>query len=221
MAMWLNMLDVNARDDVRDREFCEWYESTHLPDVLETPDYVNGKRYEVKEFYPGRGKHITTYEIESDDIDETLRVRRAKRDRELEAGRYIDGFIPIWRDVLWQEFARVVPDKETPAGGRWVHLVETICRYPDREDEFNEWYTNTHLPDVQKTPGFMAATRYKAHEQRDGRGQYLTVYEIVTDDIAESMRQRAVFKAEEQAAGRVSDTWAGLWYVLAELKTEA
>lgn len=220
MARWLNMLDVLTRDDDRDREFCAWYESTHLPDVLETPGYVNGKRYETKEEYRGRGSHITTYEIDSDDIDETMRLRRAKRDKEMAAGRYVDAFIPVWRDVLWQEFARVVPDKETPEGNRWVHLVETICRYPDREDEFNDWYTNTHVPDVQKTPGFMTATRYKSHEQRDGRGQYLTVYEIVTTDIEESMRQRAAYKEKERAAGRGSDTWAGMWYVLAELKTE-
>lgn len=137
MARWLNMLDVNTRDDERDIEFCDWYASVHLPDVLETPDYVNGKRYEVREFYPGRGKHITTYEIDSGDIDETLRVRRAKRDREMEAGRYIDGFMPVWRDVLWQQMVQVVPEKEAPSGDRWVHLVETVCRYPDLEDELD------------------------------------------------------------------------------------
>jgi len=29
-----------------------------------------------------------------------------------------------------------------------------------RDDEYNDWYTNTHLPDVLKIPGITGAQRF-------------------------------------------------------------
>jgi hypothetical protein len=220
MARFLNMMDVMCPSEEQDREFCRWYESIHLPDILETPGYVSGRRYVPKQWYPGRGGHITAYEIESEDIDRTMALRREKREKERAAGRYVDAFIPIWRDMVWKQIARVVPGKAEAGGDRWVHFVETFCRFPSREDEYNDWYTNVHVPDVQKTPGFGTAVRYKAHQGRDGRGAYLTVYEIRTTDIDRSMALRAEYKEKERVAGRGSDTWAPMWYVLAKLVTE-
>jgi hypothetical protein len=49
-----------------------------------------------------------------------------------------------------------------------------------RDDEYNDWYTNQHLGDVLKVPGFASAQRFKikgdpvAGEAWD----YLAVYEI-------------------------------------------
>lgn len=36
----------------------------------------------------------------------------------------------------------------------------------DREDEFNEWYDTTHVPDVLAVPGVVAAQRYTLAEVR-------------------------------------------------------
>ena len=33
---------------------------------------------------------------------------------------------------------------------------------PEREDTYNDWYTNVHLPDVLAVPGYVRAARYKA-----------------------------------------------------------
>jgi hypothetical protein len=57
-----------------------------------------------------------------------------------------------------------------------------------REDEFNEWYTNRHIPDVLTLPGIVAAQRFKLSEQqrRDPPypWQYLAIYEAETDDLS-------------------------------------
>jgi hypothetical protein len=85
---------------------------------------------------------------------------------------------------------------------KWINLVETICADPTREDEFNNWYNNVHIPDVLKTPGFIAATRYIIRELRDGRGKYLTIYEIETDDIGATMELRRESRLKEADSGR-------------------
>lgn len=51
-----------------------------------------------------------------------------------------------------------------------------------REDEYNNWYTNQHLPDVLKVPGFVAAKRYKITDVSALPGKYVALYEMETDD---------------------------------------
>lgn len=51
-----------------------------------------------------------------------------------------------------------------------------------RDDEFNTWYDNVHLPDVFRVPGVVGAERFR---MRSGdRWQYLAIYELDCDDSA-------------------------------------
>ena len=47
---------------------------------------------------------------------------------------------------------------------RGMMLVQSRPADPKREDEFNDWYTNTHIPEVCAVPGIVAARRYKVHD---------------------------------------------------------
>ena len=53
-----------------------------------------------------------------------------------------------------------------------------------REDEFNRWYDDRHIPDVLAVPGFVAAQRLAANPVRGTPTHgYLTIYDMQTDDI--------------------------------------
>jgi len=76
---------------------------------------------------------------------------------------------------------------------KFTYLVLTNP-VPGREDEFNKWYTGTHVPDVLRVPGILSAQRFKRTEQQRGAGpqpwQYMALYECdapepkaVTDGI--------------------------------------
>ena len=88
---------------------------------------------------------------------------------------------------------------------RWVNIVETNCADPSREDEFNDWYDNVHLPDVLETPGFLSATRYLIKDPEAGRGKYLAVYEIESEDIDATMALRRKKRVEERESGHYTD----------------
>ena len=54
-----------------------------------------------------------------------------------------------------------------------------------KDDEFNDWYTNIHLSDVLKVPGFVAAQRFRLSEaqiMKDTPYRYMAVYEIEAED---------------------------------------
>jgi hypothetical protein len=72
-----------------------------------------------------------------------------------------------------------------------------------REDEYNEWYQNTHLPEVVAQKGFKSAQRFRVNKAMSPGHSwpYLAVYEIETDDID---------KIFGQAGGKVSPTPPGL-----------
>jgi hypothetical protein len=56
-----------------------------------------------------------------------------------------------------------------------------------KREEYEAWYDSQHLPDVLRVPGFISAQRYHVvgrRPEKTTRGyQYLTIYEIDSDDI--------------------------------------
>ena len=65
---------------------------------------------------------------------------------------------------------------------------------PGKEDEFNHWYTNTHMPEILATDGFVAAQRFKLGDAQQMPGQehkYLAIYELDTDRSQEALENVA------------------------------
>jgi hypothetical protein len=76
------------------------------------------------------------------------------------------------------------------------HLLVVLSNAQDGADEqFNRWYTETHLGDILTLPGYSAAQRFKLSETQlsgdDLPYRYLAIYEVDADDVAsaaESLR---------------------------------
>jgi len=72
---------------------------------------------------------------------------------------------------------------------RGLLLVFSNASSPDRVDELNRWYDETHLHEVLRVPGVVAATRYELDEDQlmpgdDGFGhRFLAVYELEAEDL--------------------------------------
>lgn len=61
-----------------------------------------------------------------------------------------------------------------------------------KEEEYNRWYNEQHIPDVLNVPGFVCAQRFKlADAQMGGNNpyRYLALYEIETDDLAAALKE--------------------------------
>src|SRR5579872_4588622 len=64
-----------------------------------------------------------------------------------------------------------------------------------KENEFNEWYDQHHVPDVVNVPGFISGQRFKLADAQFGNAEatkafkYLALYEIETDDIAATIKE--------------------------------
>ncbi|MFF1688001.1 MULTISPECIES: hypothetical protein [unclassified Streptomyces] len=60
-----------------------------------------------------------------------------------------------------------------------------------KEAEFNDWYTNTHVHDALKVPGFVSAQRFRLAPEQRGEAPfpwgYLAIYELEIDDLQKSI----------------------------------
>ncbi|WP_067673016.1 DUF4286 family protein [Nocardia miyunensis] len=60
----------------QDSEYNEWYDGTHVPDVLAVPGFVSARRFKITGnehgAVPPPGKYLALYDIETDDIERTM-----------------------------------------------------------------------------------------------------------------------------------------------------
>ena len=89
---------------------------------------------------------------------------------------------------------------------RYLLFAFSDCKDPAREKEFNEWYSNMHIPDMLEVPGMIKASRWVSAEPKEGQHRkYLALYELETDSVEEfdkKVRERGMRTMKE---GRFSD----------------
>lgn len=105
MQKWIELGEWTCADSSREKELNDFFDRIHVPNVLKSPGYVAATRYTIKEPTNGRGRYLTVWELETDDINKTMAVRRELRKKEDERGEYmIHGLlVPIWHDVHFRQ----------------------------------------------------------------------------------------------------------------------
>lgn len=67
----------------KEDQFNEWYDSHHVPDVINVPGFISGQRFRLADSQFGGEsskafKYLALYEIETDDIAATIKELRAR-----------------------------------------------------------------------------------------------------------------------------------------------
>ena len=102
MAKWILVVETNCADAARETEFNEWYDKTHIPDVLETPGFIRATRYENTESSEGEAKFFATYEIETDDVDAFIKAHTDNMTRKRAEGRFSELLVLVSRGFYRQ-----------------------------------------------------------------------------------------------------------------------
>ncbi len=106
MSKWALVVETNCADPTREAEFKEWYDKIHIPDILESPGFVKGTRYEFvmpwkiqgggeTKYHSagvteGKAKFLAVYEIEADDPSEVMKTLDRNMDKKGAQGRLSD-----------------------------------------------------------------------------------------------------------------------------------
>lgn len=111
MEKWVYLVHTNCLDPVREKEFNEWYETVHLPDVLETGGFRRVTRYENREPAEGQGKFLALYEVETGDIDQTMARHRENIAKKREQGRMSE-LVKVVSRALYKQISEAVESKK-------------------------------------------------------------------------------------------------------------
>ena len=110
-----------------------------------------------------------------------------------------------------------------------IIIVGLTCQ-PDKEESFNIWYNEKHVPDLLRFKGVRMVTRYKTltrFQPRQGYPDvdypaYVTIYELENPESVEAFESSPEFA---YAVKDARETWSGggfkpVWWVrLESLKT--
>jgi len=86
-----------------------------------------------------------------------------------------------------------------------LFLVFSNCTEKSRDEEFNRWYTHTHLPDLSQAKGLIHARRFRNLRPLQGPSQYLAIYEFESDDLEASVEELSRLAVESFPKGRHID----------------
>ena len=88
---------------------------------------------------------------------------------------------------------------------RGVHIVFTNCTDAGRHEEYNRWYSQTHLADLSAARGLVSARRFVNLRPHQAPAQYMALYEFQTADLAASVDNLRRIAGETFALGRHID----------------
>lgn len=79
MAKYLLFAFSDCKDPKREKEFNDWYDNIHIPDMLEVPGMISATRWMSAEGKQGEiRKYLALYELETDDIKDFNSKVRAR-----------------------------------------------------------------------------------------------------------------------------------------------
>lgn len=94
---------------------------------------------------------------------------------------------------------------------RGILVTMTECADPQREEEWNRWYSHTHIPDLSRAQGFVRARRFRRIEPETAHN-YHVLYEFESPDLVASYNDFLGQALRSYRAGRVIDcnrSWHG------------
>jgi hypothetical protein len=93
---------------------------------------------------------------------------------------------------------------------RVLQVMFSRCTDPDREVEFDRWYSHTHLPDLSAAPGFVSARRFRNALPTAGAAPRMAIYEIEAPSALHALRDLTRLALEAFDRGRHIDCIEGV-----------
>jgi len=196
-----------------ERDWDEWEDDVHLPALCTAGGPWVATRFELtarpQPGMPGIGfTHVTIYELDESDVaaqatrtldaDDTLRA----------AGRVHGAHASVGADVLTAH-GRFGEKPEPSPALRGHILTNVLCNDPAREDEWDAWYDEQHVPDMHSCGAFGAMSRWRRTPRARVGANFVTLYDVSTDTVEEAVERSAVTLAEIVAAGRKHESHTG------------
>ena len=206
------MVQITCADDHLDA-FNTWYNS-HLPNLLRIPGLTWAQRYiNLEKSEPGATRFTALYGIrDAEDFPSLLDRTGSSEFHPIAASEFgafsqLDGMsghvANVYEQINGSPLRAPLLESDRPLS------IITAGGDPEHETEWDNWYTESHVPNLLKIPGYVMACRFRVLEHPALAGfnsapKYLAIYEVENEDVLPTLRPGA---AMHPAARAELDRW--------------
>ncbi len=194
---------TNCDDPSKEEEFNYWYNHIHLPDVTEPGVFRHAMRFVNTNPNPGEGKYIATYETNWEDVSKASTAMQEVGAKLRERERTFPHIQSVPGGGTFKKLGGEFYAASRPTRG--ILMVMLNCKDPNREEEFNRWYSDVHIPDILDTGLFHTAYRYESLDPQASKGKYLALYETDSSDPGKAGDELTKLRANWEQRGRLFD----------------
>ena len=186
----------------------EWWSYEHMPDFVALEGFRRGWRLRTIEHESAIGDpdqlYSAAYEIES--VDAFSAALEAFHPPWGPWQEHIDDWLIDWSRTYYRLLGTF--DEQSDDGGYWAIVRASLSLDgPDQEQELNDWYTNTHMPEICDNPGVHRAWRLEREEHDDVEApspyRYWGVYQVESPEAFAAARARRTERGVQP--------WDGIW----------
>ncbi len=122
MAKYLLFAFSDCKDPKREKEFNDWYDNMHMPDMLKTPGLIKATRWVSADNKANEvRKYLALYELETDDLEEFNKKMREQGMWTFKAGRFSE--LPVFDpDNVPRIYKQITKEKK---GTPWTSAKKT------------------------------------------------------------------------------------------------
>ena len=190
------MVQITCADDHLDA-FNTWYNS-HLPNLLRIPGLTWAQRYiNLEKSEPGATRFTALYGIRDAADFPSLLDRTGSSEfhpiaaSEFAAFSQLDGMsghvANIYEQINGSPLKAPLLESDRPLS------IVTAGVDPEHETEWDNWYTESHVPNLLKIPGYVMAGPFRVLEHPALAGfnsgpKYLAIYECENEDVLPTLQ---------------------------------
>ena len=190
-------------------QFHAWYDTEHIPIRMAAPGFIGAKRYQEI----GSNKYLAVYEMESPEALQSEAYKKIKSEPS-ERTRWmlanVSGFTRYTATLIGEQVNQAVTGNPYDA----PVLYPVMFSVPEeREEEFNRWYEEDHVPTLLKNERWLACRRYKIFSGEPDHWTHLALHYLADAEVLDC-EERQVARRSPWRAKLAKEEWFKGHYML-------
>lgn len=197
--------------------FNEWYNTEHIPTRMEVKGFQGARRYRHLE--EGSRKYLAVYEMDSSEVLNTEDYRKVKDFPSEQTAWMLENVGDFTRYTCSQISESVAKHVEGNPFDAPI-LYPVFFSVPgDREDEFNRWYEEDHVPTLLKCSDWAACRRYKIDSGVPGNWTHLALHYLKDMKALDSPERKEARDSKWREKLAKEDWFKGHYLFFEKIKT--
>ena len=160
-------------------EFHDWQNKEHIPERMAVKGFISGKRW-IGATDPNIS--VNTYDLESVDVLKTPAYLAFSGENASDWSKRIG---KMYTRIMRTVGTQIAPGDEVQPDNAQAFLFNAMNVPPEHYPEFEDWYTQEHIPVLRAVPGCLCSRFFIAADDRSTH-RYVAAYHLTGPEIPDT-----------------------------------